>query len=195
MRMYDIIARKRDGCELSTEEIKYFIEGYTKGMIPDYQASALLMAVYLRGMNERETADLTIAMADSGKRVDTGKIKGKTVDKHSTGGVGDTTTLVLIPLVASAGVPVVISGAQTVDLGTDGDAVFGFIDVYESDGHVTVQIDGFRTDVPIGTVAPTVGKIAAVDGTGKIKDSSTTAKLRTPVVVEVGEEFATVFLG
>ena len=67
MRMYDIIARKRDGCELSTEEIKYFIEGYTKGMIPDYQASALLMAVYLRGMNERETADLTIAMADSGK--------------------------------------------------------------------------------------------------------------------------------
>lgn len=96
---------------------------------------------------------------------------------------------------AVTGVPVVISGAQTVDLGTDGDTVFGFIDVYESDGHVTVQIDGFRTDVPIGTVAPTVGKIAAVDGTGKIKDSSTTAKLRTPVVVEVGEEFATVFLG
>lgn len=98
---------------------------------------------------------------------------------------------------AVVGVPVVISGAQTVDLGTDGDAVFGFIDVYESDGHVTVQIDGFRTDVPIGTVAPTVGKIAAVDGTGKIKDSSTTAKLRTPVVIEVNEtdEVATVFLG
>lgn len=95
------------------------------------------------------------------------------------------------------GVPVVISGAGTVDLGTDGDAIFGFIDVYENDGHCTVQFRGFRTDVPIGAVAPTVGKIAAVDGTGKIKDSSTTAKLRNPVIVEVNEseEVATVFLG
>lgn len=96
-----------------------------------------------------------------------------------------------------AGVPVVISAAQTVDLGTDGDTVFGFIDVYEDDGHVTVQVDGFRTDVPIGAVAPTVGKIAAVDGTGKIKDSGTTAKLRNPIVVEVDTvaKVATVFLG
>lgn len=95
------------------------------------------------------------------------------------------------------GVPVVISGAQTVDLGTDGDTVFGFIDVYEDDGRVTVQVDGFRTDVPIGAVAPTVGKIAAVDGTGKIKDSGTTAKLRNPIVVEVDTvaKVATVFLG
>ena len=98
---------------------------------------------------------------------------------------------------AVVGIPVVISGAQTVDLGTDGDTVFGFIDVYEDDGHVTVQVDGFRTDVPIGAVAPTVGKIAAVDGTGKIKDSGTTAKLRNPIVVEVDStsKVATVFLG
>lgn len=95
------------------------------------------------------------------------------------------------------GVPVVISAAQTVDLGTDGDTVFGFVDVYEDDGHCTVQFRGFRTDVPIGAVVPTVGKIAAVDSTGKIKDSSTTAKLRSPVVVEVDatESVATVFLG
>lgn len=98
---------------------------------------------------------------------------------------------------AVVGIPVVISGAQTVDLGTDGDTVFGFIDVYEDDGHVTVQVDGFRTDVPIGAVAPTIGKIAAVDGTGKIKDSATTSKMRCPVFVEVDEvaEIATVFLG
>lgn len=95
------------------------------------------------------------------------------------------------------GVPVVISAAQTVDLGTDGDSVFGIIDVYEDDGYCTVQFRGFRTDVPIGAVAPTVGKIAAVDGTGKIKDSGTTAKLRNPIVIEVDETdgIATVFLG
>lgn len=95
------------------------------------------------------------------------------------------------------GMPVVISGAGEVDLGSDGDTVFGFIDVYEDDGHCTVQVDGFRTDVPIGTVAPTVGKLAAVDGTGKAKDSSSTAKLRTPVFVEVDAtaKTATVFLG
>ncbi len=96
---------------------------------------------------------------------------------------------------AVIGVPVVISGSQTVDLGADGDAIFGFIDVYEMDGHCTVQFRGFRDDVPIGAVAPTVGKIAAVDGTGKIKDSSTTAKLRNPIIIEVGEDTATVFLG
>lgn len=98
---------------------------------------------------------------------------------------------------AVVGVPVTISGTATVDLGADGDAIFGFIDVYEDDGHCTVQFRGFRTDVPIGTTAPTVGKIAVVDGTGKIKDSSTTAKPRNPVVIEVNatEKVATVFLG
>lgn len=98
---------------------------------------------------------------------------------------------------AIAGTPVVISGAGEVDLGTDGDAIFGFIDVYEMDGHCTVQFRGFRVDVPIGATAPTIGKIAVVDGTGKIKDSSTTAKLRNPVVIEVDtvDKVATVFLG
>ncbi|OZV12356.1 hypothetical protein CIW83_09675 [Tissierella sp. P1] len=98
---------------------------------------------------------------------------------------------------AVVGVPVVVSGAGTVDLGTDSDTVFGFIDVYEMDGHCTVQFRGFRTDVPIGAIAPTIGKIAAVDGTGKIKDSSSTAKLRNPIFIEVDEteELATVFLG
>lgn len=96
---------------------------------------------------------------------------------------------------AVVGIPVVISGAGEVDLGADGDAIFGFVDVYEDDGHCTVQFRGFRTDVPVGATAPTVGKIAAVDGDGAIKDSSTTAKLRNPVVVEVDGDFATVFLG
>lgn len=95
------------------------------------------------------------------------------------------------------GLPVVVSGAGEVDLGSDGDTVYGFIDVYEDDGHCTVQVDGFRTDVPIGAIAPTVGKIAAVDGTGKVKDSATTAKLRAPIFIEVDstEKVATVFLG
>lgn len=98
---------------------------------------------------------------------------------------------------AVVGVPVVVSGEGEVDLGTDGDTIFGLIDVYEMDGHCSVQIDKFREDVPIGVVAPTVGKIVAVDGTGKIKDSSTTAKLRSPVVIAVDatNKLATVFLG
>ncbi len=98
---------------------------------------------------------------------------------------------------AVVGLAVVLSGAATVDLGTDGDTVFGFIDVYEDDGHCTVQIKGFRTDVPISATPPAAGDIAAVDGTGKVKASAEIAKLRTPVVVDVDavEGTATVFLG
>ncbi len=106
MRMVDLIARKRDGDELTTAEINDFIRGYTADEIPDYQAAALLMAVYLRGMNRRETVDLTLAMAHSGDTLDLHDVAPFIIDKHSSGGVGDKTSLVVLPLVAAVGVPV-----------------------------------------------------------------------------------------
>ncbi|MGN0349698.1 MAG: pyrimidine-nucleoside phosphorylase [Roseburia sp.] len=106
MRMYDLIRKKKNGEELTTEEIRYMIEGFTEGEVPDYQMSAMTMAICFRGMSKRETLDLTLAMRDSGDVLDLSAIEGIKVDKHSTGGVGDKTSLALTPIVAALGVPV-----------------------------------------------------------------------------------------
>ena len=106
MRMYDLISKKRDGGALNKEEMTHLIEGYVKGEIPDYQMSAFLMAVYFQGMTKEETAIMTDLVARSGDVVDLSKVEGIKVDKHSTGGVGDKTTLIVGPLAAACGVKV-----------------------------------------------------------------------------------------
>jgi pyrimidine-nucleoside phosphorylase/thymidine phosphorylase len=134
MRMVDLIEKKKHGYELSCEEIDFAVQGYVKGEIPDYQMSALLMAVYFKGMSSRETADLTMAYVNSGDRADLSKIEGIKVDKHSSGGVGDKISLIVIPLMAVLGIPVAKMSGR--GLGHTG----GTIDKLES-------IPGFRTEL------------------------------------------------
>ena len=146
MRMYDIIRRKRDGGELSEAEIRHFVEGYAKGEIPDYQASALCMAIYFRGMTLAETTALTLAVRDSGDLLDFSRIHGSRTDKHSTGGVGDKTSLVVAPIVASLGVKVAKMSGR--GLGHTG----GTIDKLEA-------IPGFCTDIPTAEFEAIVNRI------------------------------------
>lgn len=146
MRILEIIENKRDGKPLTREEINFFVEGYTRGLIPDYQAAALLMAIYFQGMDEGEMAYLTEAMMGSGHTLDLSSISGIKVDKHSTGGVGDKVTLVLAPLVASTGIPIpMVSGRA---LGHTG----GTLDKLES-------IPGFRTSLDNSAFLEQVKKI------------------------------------
>ena len=135
MRMYDIIHKKREGGELTREELRFFVLGFTRGEIPDYQASALLMAIFFRGMTRRETGDLTLEMAGSGDRADLSALPGVKVDKHSTGGVGDKTSLIIGPIAAACGVTIAKMSGR--GLGHTG----GTVDKLES-------IPGLRTDIP-----------------------------------------------
>ena len=157
MRMYDLIIKKRDGGVHTPEEIKYIVEGYTNGNIPDYQMSAWLMAVYYKGMTNEETVELTQAMADSGDRLDLSDIEGVKVDKHSTGGVGDKTTFIVAPILAALGVPMAKMSGR--GLGHTG----GTIDKLES-------IQGFNVSIPTEEFIDNVNriKLALVGQTGNL---------------------------
>ncbi|MDQ7131336.1 pyrimidine-nucleoside phosphorylase [Mammaliicoccus sciuri] len=157
MRMVDVIAKKRDGNELTKEEIEFFVKGYTAGDIPDYQASSLAMAIYFQDMTDEERANLTMAMVESGDQIDLSEIEGIKVDKHSTGGVGDTTTLVLAPLVAALDVPVAKMSGR--GLGHTG----GTIDKLEA-------VEGFHVEISEQEFIDLVNKdkVAVIGQTGNL---------------------------
>ena len=157
MRMIDLIDKKRSGIELSTEEIEWMVTSYTNDQIPDYQMSAMLMAIYFKDMTNEESSALTLAMAASGDQIDLSAIEGIKVDKHSTGGVGDTTTLVLAPLVASLGIPVAKMSGR--GLGHTG----GTVDKLEA-------ISGFNVEIPEAKFIELVNnnKVAVVGQSGNL---------------------------
>ena len=157
MRMYDLIMKKRNCGILSKEEINFIVKGYVEGIIPDYQVSAFLMAVYFKGMNKEETSNLTGAFINSGDIIDLSPIKGIKVDKHSTGGVGDKISLIVIPLVASLGIPIAKMSGR--GLGHTG----GTIDKLES-------IKGFKTQMDINEFINNVNtyKMAIVGQTANL---------------------------
>ena len=167
MSMLDIIARKRDGAELTTDEINYFIQAYTADQIPDYQAAAWLMAVYIKGMSRRETRDLTLAMAHSGDVLSLKDVLPISIDKHSSGGVGDKTSLIVLPIVAACGVPVAKMSGR--GLGFSG----GTLDKLESIAgfRVKLSVEEFKTQAKrygivlagqSGNLAPADGKLYAL---------------------------------
>lgn len=167
MTPYDIIKKKRDGFRLSREEIEYFVLGFTRGEIPDYQMSAWLMAVFMKGMDDEETKDLTMVMIESGDKVDLSSIPGVKVDKHSTGGVGDTTSLLIGPIIAAAGVPFAkMSGRGLAHTGGTLDkleSIPGFnVNLSEKDFVEQVKRIGIALISPTGDLAPADKKMYAL---------------------------------
>lgn len=175
MHAYEIIMKKRDGNELTKEEIQYFVKNFTAGLIPDYQIAAFAMAVYFQGMNWRELADFTMAMVESGEQIDLSGIPGIKTDKHSTGGVGDKTTILLVPWIAAAGAPIAKMSGR--GLGHTGgtidklESIPGF-DPNMSREHVIQSVNGIGAAIACqtGNLVPADKKLYAIrDVTGTVE--------------------------